>query len=85
MKASGASMSGIVKVTRNYQVTIPAIVRNKLGIKEGDLVKVVYDESEGVAKIIPIKRKRITVRLGKKISVEEIEELIEETLNEATS
>ena len=85
MRASGASMSGIVKVTRNYQVTIPTIVRNKLGIKEGDLVKVVYDESEGVAKIIPIKRKRITVRLGKKISVEEIEELIEETLNEATS
>jgi len=78
-------VSGIVKVTRNYQVTIPAVVRDKLGIKEGDLVRVVYDESERVAKIIPIKKRRITVRLGRKISVEEIEELIEETLNEVTS
>ena len=78
-------VSGIVEVTRNYQVTIPAVVRDKLGIKEGDLVRVVYDESERVAKIIPIKKRRITVRLGRKISVEEIEELIEETLNEVTS
>lgn len=78
-------VSRIVKVTRNYQVTIPAVVRDKLGIKEGDLVRVVYDESEKVAKIIPVKKRRITVRLGRKISVEEIEELIEETLNEVTS
>ena len=78
-------MSEVVKVTRNYQVTIPAIVRDKLGIKEGDLVRIVYDESEGVAKIIPIRRKRTTVRLGRKISVEEIERLIEEALDEATT
>ncbi|AGJ63368.1 HEPN domain-containing protein [Sulfolobus islandicus LAL14/1] len=41
----------IVKVSRNYQVTIPAKVRQKFQIKEGDLVKVTYDESEGVVKI----------------------------------
>ncbi|RLE72926.1 MAG: AbrB family transcriptional regulator [Thermoprotei archaeon] len=78
-------MNNLVKVTRNYQITVPATVREKLGIKEGDLVRIVYDESEGVAKIMPVKKKRITVRLGRKISVEEIEELIEEALNEATS
>nr|5ITM_A Chain A, AbrB family transcriptional regulator [Saccharolobus solfataricus]5ITM_B Chain B, AbrB family transcriptional regulator [Saccharolobus solfataricus]5ITM_C Chain C, AbrB family transcriptional regulator [Saccharolobus solfataricus]5ITM_D Chain D, AbrB family transcriptional regulator [Saccharolobus solfataricus]5ITM_E Chain E, AbrB family transcriptional regulator [Saccharolobus solfataricus]5ITM_F Chain F, AbrB family transcriptional regulator [Saccharolobus solfataricus] len=41
----------IVKVSRNYQVTIPAKVRQKFQIKEGDLVKVTFDESEGVVKI----------------------------------
>jgi len=78
-------VNNLVKVTRNYQITVPATVREKLGIKEGDLVRIVYDESEGVAKIMPVKKKRITVRLGRKISVEEIEKLIEEALNEATS
>ncbi|MEM0362674.1 MAG: AbrB/MazE/SpoVT family DNA-binding domain-containing protein [Saccharolobus sp.] len=41
----------IVKVSRNYQVTIPAKVRQKFQIKEGDLVKVTFDENEGVVKI----------------------------------
>ncbi len=43
----------VVKVTRNYQVTIPASVRKKAGIKEGDLVEVSYDEREGIIKISP--------------------------------
>ena len=43
----------IVKVSRNYQVTIPARIRQKFQIKEGDLVKVVYDEKENVVKILP--------------------------------
>ena len=78
-------MEEIVKVTRNYQVTIPASIRTKLGINEGDIVKIVYDEKEGVIKIIPLKRKRTTIKIGRKISVEEIEETIEEIMNEATS
>ncbi|BAB67147.1 MULTISPECIES: AbrB/MazE/SpoVT family DNA-binding domain-containing protein [Sulfolobaceae] len=41
----------IVKVSRNYQVTIPAKIRQKFQIKEGDLVKVVFDENENVIKI----------------------------------
>jgi len=41
----------VVKVSRNYQVTIPAKVRQKFPVKEGDLVKVIYDENEGVVKI----------------------------------
>ncbi|MCY0882856.1 MAG: AbrB/MazE/SpoVT family DNA-binding domain-containing protein, partial [Acidianus infernus] len=36
-----------------YQVTIPARIMQKFQVKEGDLVKVVYDEKENVVKIIP--------------------------------
>jgi len=75
----------VVKVTRNYQVTIPATVRAKANIREGDLVEVLYDEEEGVIKIIPVRRKRLTIRLGRRIMVEEIEEAVEELLDEATS
>ena len=78
-------MGEVVKVTRNYQVTIPAAVRAKANIREGDLVEVLYDEDEGVIKIIPVRRKRLTIRLGRRITVEEIEEAIEELLDEATS
>jgi len=78
-------VNSLVKVTRNYQITVPATVREKLGIREGDLVRIVYDESEGVAKIVPVRKKRITVRLGRKVRVEEIERLVEEALDEATS
>lgn len=41
----------IVKVSRNYQVTIPAKIRQKFQVKEGDLVKVIFDENENVIKI----------------------------------
>ncbi len=75
----------VVKVTRNYQVTIPASVRKKAGIKEGDLVEVSYDEGKGIIKISPIRRKRLTIRIGRRVSVEEIERAVEEALDEATS
>jgi AbrB family looped-hinge helix DNA binding protein len=78
-------MAQIVKVTRNFQVTIPAVIRDKIGLKEGDIVKVIYDEREGVIKIVPIKRKRTTIKLGKSISVEEIEEAIEGMMSEAVT
>jgi len=41
----------IVKVSRNFQVTIPAKIRQKFQIKNGDLVKVLYDEKENSVKI----------------------------------
>lgn len=75
----------IVKVTRNFQVTIPSRVRSRADIKEGSFVRVVYDEVEGVVKIIPLKRKRLTVTLGRQITVEEIEKAVEEMLDENTS
>ncbi len=78
-------MRKVVKVTRNYQVTIPAGVRERAGIREGDLVEVSYDEREGIVKIAPVRRKRLTIRLGRSISVEEIERGVEEALDAAAS
>ena len=43
-----------VKVTRNYQITIPLEIREKLGIKVGDKVLVVCEGDE--IKIIPKKK-----------------------------
>ncbi len=74
----------IVKVTRNYQVTIPASVRERLGIRVGDLVRIIYDENEGVIKIVPIRKSRTTIRLGRRITVEEIEKSVEEVMDEST-
>jgi AbrB family looped-hinge helix DNA binding protein len=70
-------MEHYVKVTHSYRITIPAAIRDKVGLKVGDIVKVVYDEKEGVIKIIPVRRKRTTIKIGRSISVEEIEEVVE--------
>jgi AbrB family looped-hinge helix DNA binding protein len=78
-------MEQIVKVTRNYQITIPATIRAAMEIREGDVVKVVYDGHEGVIKVIPLKRRRTVIRLGRSISVEEIEKAVEMMMNEATA
>ena len=45
-----------VKVTRNYQITIPESIRRELGIKEGDYVSIeASGEGEAVMKrVIPI-------------------------------
>jgi AbrB family looped-hinge helix DNA binding protein len=75
----------VVKVIRNYQVTIPSNIRLKANIKEGSFMKVFYDEKEGVIKLIPFKRKRLTISLGRNITVEEIEEAIREALDETTA
>ena len=64
----------VVRVTRNYQITIPAEVRKRLGIKVGDRVLV---EVEGDRIVI---RKAAgglpRIRLG--LTPEEIERLVEE-------
>ena len=63
----------ISKVTRNYQITIPYEIRQLLNIKEGEYVEF---EIEGDKVIIkPIRKKWTTTKLGKKISVEEMEEI----------
>jgi hypothetical protein len=48
-------------------------------------LRVVYDENEGVIKLIPLKSKRLTISLGRRISIEEIEEVSKEILDEATT
>jgi len=62
-----------VKVTRNYQVTIPVEVREALGIREGDYVE--FELRDGVALLKPVRRKWSTIKLGRALSVEEIEEI----------
>jgi AbrB family looped-hinge helix DNA binding protein len=71
-----------VKVTRNFQVTIPSEIREKLGIREGDYVEVTLDESNGTIIIKPYIRKWTTVRLNKKLGQEDIDKVIEEVLND---
>jgi antitoxin PrlF len=46
-------MQKIVKVTRKGQTTIPAEIREKLGIKEGDELAVEATEQEVIFKLIP--------------------------------
>ncbi len=41
-------MTTYSKVTRHGQVTLPASVRRKLGIQEGDIVEVVVDDDKAV-------------------------------------
>ena len=64
-----------VKVTRNYQVTIPAEVRNKAGIKEGDLLEVRWEEGKIVMEKAKKERKRL--KAGRRLTIEEIDFLIE--------
>jgi antitoxin PrlF len=46
-------MQKTVKVTRKGQTTIPAEIRAKLGIKEGDDLAVEATEQEVIFKLIP--------------------------------
>lgn len=72
----------VTKVTRNYQITLPAEIRKALGIKEGgELLEV---ELEGGEKIVVkrLKRRRKTLKLGERLTPEEIEKVIEEGMEE---
>lgn len=71
----------VVKVTRNYQITIPSEIRERFKVKEGDFLIVSYDEEENIIKIMPFKKKRLTIKLGRNVTVEEIEKATEEFLD----
>ena len=70
----------VTKVTRNYQVTIPAEIRKALGIKEGELLEVKLEGDRIVLQ--RLRKKRKTLKLGKSMSVEEIERSIREGMKE---
>ncbi len=63
-----------VKVTRSYQVTIPAEVREELGIRVGDRLVVKVEEG----KIVLEKEKAVlpTFRVGRKVTLKDIEEAV---------
>jgi AbrB family looped-hinge helix DNA binding protein len=71
-----------VKVTRNYQVTIPASVRNRLGIHEGDILEFHVEDDKIIIKKVSSVRPRI--KLGRRLTVEEIERDIERGLYEGS-
>ena len=65
----------VVRVTRNYQITIPAEVRRRLGIKAGDQVVEVEGERIVIRKAaggLP------RIRLGRRLIPEEIDRLVKE-------
>jgi len=74
-----------VKVTRHFQITIPAEMREKLEIKEGDYVEVMLDEHEGAIIVKPYRRRWTTLKLGRRLTPEEIEEIVREATNEVAS
>ncbi|MEM2122410.1 MAG: AbrB/MazE/SpoVT family DNA-binding domain-containing protein [Candidatus Bathyarchaeia archaeon] len=71
-----------VKITRNFQVTIPAQVRNKLGLREGEEVEVRLDQ-EGRILIERLPSGRRTLKAGRRLLPEEIEEIIRKGLAES--
>jgi len=71
------------KVTRNYQITIPLEIRESAEIEEGDIVTLEYREAENLILIkLPRKGRRNTLRLGRSLTVEEIESSIERGVRE---
>ncbi|ASJ01225.1 AbrB/MazE/SpoVT family DNA-binding domain-containing protein [Thermococcus gorgonarius] len=73
----------ITKVTRNYQITIPAEIRKALGIKEGEYLTVELRGDEIVIK--RARKKWKTFRLGRKLTAEELEMISEEVMEEEMS
>ena len=61
----------VTKVTRNYQITIPAEIRRALGIKEGELLEVQLEGDRIVIQRLRRERKRL--KLGRNVTPEEIE------------
>ncbi|NON61254.1 AbrB/MazE/SpoVT family DNA-binding domain-containing protein [Acidianus sp. DSM 29099] len=70
-----------VKVTRNYQVTIPSWVRERLSIKESDVLEVELRGDEIIFKKPKAERPRL--KLGRKLTLEDIERAIESGFNES--
>ena len=72
------------KVTRNYQVTIPADIRSKAAVERGDVLQVDYDESSGTIRIVPPRRgARKVARLGRRIGLKDIEDAIAEGMRQS--
>jgi AbrB family looped-hinge helix DNA binding protein len=70
------------KVTRNYQITIPSTVREILGVKIGSYVKFVADPTTGRVYLEKTRAERKRIKIGRKLSPAEIDEIIERGLAE---
>jgi len=78
-------MTREVKVTRNYQVTIPAEVRGKLGIRVGDKVVVSLEGDSVVMRKVSGDFTRVRVRLKRKIDANYVESVVREVGEELGS
>jgi len=72
----------ITKVTRNYQITIPAEIRKALGIKEGEYLTVELRGDEIV--IRKAEMEWPSIDLGRDFTPEEIEKNVKKMLGEAS-
>lgn len=75
----------VTKVTRNYQITIPAEIRKALGIKEGGEYLTVELKGGDAIVLRRARREWKTFRLGRKLTAEELERISEEALEEEMS
>jgi len=71
-----------VKVTRSFQVTIPREVREVLGIRVGDYLNVYVDERSRIV-MEKVRTVRRTLRSGRPLTPEEIDELMAKGLGES--
>ncbi|NJE60441.1 AbrB/MazE/SpoVT family DNA-binding domain-containing protein [Thermococcus sp. 21S7] len=72
----------VTKVTRNYQITIPAEIRKALGIKQGEYLTVELRGEEIV--IRKAEMEWPSIDLGRDFTPEKIEENAEKMLGEAS-
>jgi len=70
----------ITKITRNNQITLPAEIRKALNVKEGDYLEIVIENGKAIIRKLERERKRI--KLGKKLTSEEIDEIIVKGMKE---
>ena len=71
------------RVTRNYQITIPSEIRKKIEVRAGDTLIIEYLEEEAAVKIkFPHRGPRITRRLGRSLTPEDIQSSIEKGMSE---
>jgi antitoxin PrlF len=65
-----------VKVTRNYQVTIPASARVKMGVKVGDILVADFQDSKIVLEKKSSDITKLRIRLNKKIDWRDVEKSV---------
>ncbi|MFA4640745.1 AbrB/MazE/SpoVT family DNA-binding domain-containing protein [Pyrococcus kukulkanii] len=73
----------LVKVTKNYRITIPSKIRNALRIREGEYLRVELRGNEIVIRKINLEWP--TIDLGRDFSPEDIEGIIRKVLSEVSN
>lgn len=85
LRSTCDNMYTVVKVTRKYQITIPREIREKLGIRIGDLLKVRVEDGKVVLEpMLPRRRNPIDDMLSlisEPINIDAVK-LVEESWNE---